>query len=276
MRSDAWTEREIAYLRRHYRTRTHREIAAALGRTVKAIQSYCKRFGFVVDRRIPEDLKRYVAANRHRPATEVARELGEPVWRIYNVRDRLGLTRKLPSFGDDFKRYLRAKHAEGWSDAEIASGWGCERHTIGDWRKRLGLADNKLSAHRIDRVRRKTAEQLRKAGLPSLAALRRAVFRERARREGWPEDLRPRAVQMLNALWEHGPMTRRQLAEVIGMPWLGSRKSLVSNDPEGSYLAHLQARGLVVRLGRIVRGGGKCKNVYLYSLPMTIERRKVS
>jgi hypothetical protein len=80
---------------------------------------------------------------------------------------------------------------------------------------------------------------------------------------------------MLNAMWDNGPMTRRELADAIGMPWKGSRKSLVSNDPEGSYLAHLIARGLVVSLGRIKKGKGRGHSCQVYSLPLWIERGEV-
>jgi len=147
-----------------------------------------------------------------------------------------------------------------------------ERHTVGNWRKRLGLPANTLSVHRRELIREKSAEQLRAAGLTTLAELRAPTFRQRALASGGPADLRPRAVQMLNALWDRGPMTRRELADVLGMPWKGSRKSLVSNDPEGSYLAHLTRRGLVVNLGRVVRGTGSGHSACLYALAFDIER----
>lgn len=84
----------------------------------------------------------------------------------------------------------------------------------------------------------------------------------------------------VRTLWERGPMTRLELAEAIGMAWKGSRKSLAGNGPGGSYLPTLMRRGLVVSLGRIVQTGPKGKrkgrNVHLYSLPLTIQRRVAS
>ncbi len=177
-----------------------------------------------------------------------------------------------------FVAFFRARHAAGWSDSEIAAAFGADRHAVSGLRRRLGLPSNARSG----RVRKKIADamrqQCRREGVKNLAALRVKVFSQRARAAGWPEDLRPRAVQMLNLLWERGPQTRRQIAEAISMPWRGSRKSLVSNDPEGSYLAHLMRRGLVVSLGRVVKGAGRGRSVHLYSLPLSIERteRKVS
>jgi DNA-binding IclR family transcriptional regulator len=94
------------------------------------------------------------------------------------------------------------------------------------------------------------------------------AYKAFAKESGWPDDLRPRAVQILNLLASHGmPLTRKQIAEKIGMPWKGSRKSLHSNDKEGSYLANLQARGLVIKLGKIANTNcGRGSGVSLYTL----------
>lgn len=283
MKGRPWTKREADYVRRHYATKSRAEMARRLGRSEAALKTYCTRFKLVRVHRWPPADKRYVRENAHRPATEVARELGRPLYAVYRMRDALGLTRKRASFGPDFRRFLLAKHALGWSDAEIAAAWGCERHAVGDYRERLGLPTNRASEHLRERVRRKTAEQLAAAGVESLGELRAVVLARRAREAGWPDGLTFREVQMLNALWDRGPMTRRQIADAIGMPWKGSRKSLVGNVPGGSYLAHLQRLGLVVRLGRIVKvdvgkgpRSGQGKSVNVYSLPLTIQRRKVS
>ena len=208
-----------------------------------------------------------------RPVRLIAQELNRTRESTYRKTVQLGLsTGKQSRLGKRFLTFLREKHALGWSDAEIAAAFGCERHTVGDWRKRLGLACNALSDHYRRRVARKTRQQLKEAGVSTLAELRAETWRQKAREMGWPEDLRWRSVQILEALHTRGPMTRREIAEAIGMPWKGSRKSLVSNDPEGSYLAHLQARGLVIRLGRVVRGKGSGYSTNLYSLALHVQK----
>lgn len=207
-------------------------------------------------------------------AAQIAAALDRTTSSIHQRVKIEGLSRyRHADFGPRFEAFLRERHAQGWSDAEIAEAWRCDRHAVGARRRRLGLGCNTLSARRRERVRQKTAEQLRQAGVATLGELRVKVYRDRAIQAGWPADLRFRAVQILNTLWERGPMTRREIADAIGMPWKGSRKSLVSNDPEGSYLAHLMARGLVVCLGRQVRGEGKGRSVNLYSLPLDIQRK---
>lgn len=270
-----WTRREINIVRRNYGKRTFAEIAEMLGRTPGSVKSYVSANGIAQSRRFTNREKAYVRKNcRKKTAAEIAERLGRSESGIHQLANRMGLARKRVSLGDDFEEFLRAKHKAGWSDAEIAAAWGCDRHTVGDFRDRFGLPHNALSERRRDRVRKKTAEQLRKAGLPTLAAVRVKAFRDRARAAGWPEDLRPRAVQILNALWDNGPMSRREIADAIGMPWKGTRESLCSNDPEGSYLAHLAARRLVVVLKRArrVTGKGRGHSVNLYSLPLDIQR----
>lgn len=173
----------------------------------------------------------------------------------------------------------------GWCNRCISREVDLGRKEIRRWRTKLGLpqyAGNGQSGCKncSERTRARTKLQLAKAGVKSLAEVRIKRFREYAAASGWPSDLRPRHVQILDALYVHGPHTRRQLAERLGMPWKGSRKSLVSNDPEGSYLAHLQARGLVIRTTKRVpltdgakakNGKRSGKNVYLYLLPLGVQ-----
>lgn len=217
---------------------------------------------------------------RRRPTSELAAEIRCTEQQLRALADRIGASSKRTGH-PGLIALIRKKHALGWSDAEIAAAYNrrhrnrkVAREWVGEIRRdKLKLPSNANSDHFRRRVAKKTRQQLRRAGLKSMAELRVQAFRNFAERCGWPSDLRPRSVQILNVLYERGPQTRRQIAEAIGMPWKGSRHSLSSNDPEGSYLAHLQKRGLVVRLGRIVRQGGQGKNVNLYSIPAHIKRR---
>jgi DNA-binding transcriptional ArsR family regulator len=205
--------------------------------------------------------------------TVIARRLGRSPKAIYQEADKLGLSKVIRTpTGLAFRAELRRLNGLGYSDTEIAESIGCERHTISKWRQRLNLPSNARGDRYKARVRVKTAEQCRKAGVSTLGAVRALAFRKRAAEAGWPADLRPRAVEMLEALSARGPLTRREIAEAIGMPWKGSRWSLKSNDPEGSYLAHLMAQGLVISLGRLVRQGGKGRNCHLYSLALDAGR----
>lgn len=224
-----YTDRDIAYVRRHYRRQPVAAIAAELRRSVKAIRVLASRLG-------------------------VARRSGG------RAADPAMLAR------------IRRRHSHGWADPEIAAELGISREWVGELRRRLGLPTNANNSRCRARVAAKTREQCRAAGVRNLGQLRALVHRQRAEAAGWPADLRPRAVEILDLLYNHGPKTRRQIADALGMPWKGSRDSLVSNDPEGSYLAHLIARGLVVCLPRALPMPGRGKNVSIYMIPPYVRK----
>lgn len=255
------------------------DTAAALGLDLGQVRAAAKRYGACARRNwSPEELAELKRLYGRMPAAEVARRLGRKVRSVWNAAKHYGLARRCPRLVTDarFLDGVRRLHAEGLTDTEIAGRLGTERHTVCKARNRLGLPAVGWTERRRELVRRRTATQLAAAGVPTLGALRVKVFRDRARAAGWPDDLRPRAVQILNALWDGGPMTRRELADVVGLPWRGSRKSLCSNDPEGSYLAHLMNRGLVICLGRLnkVTGRGRGHSTCVYTLSFAVQRRK--
>jgi len=209
-----------------------------------------------------------------RTPQQIAERLGRTRPAVLKKAVNLGVARRYKPLPADWPDKLREFHALGYTDAEIGRKLDTDRHFVTEQRAAMGLACNALSEWRRRQVGAKTREQCEAAGVKSLAEVRVQAFRAFARRRGWPEDLRPRAVQILDVLYEQGPMTRRKIAEEIGMPWKGSRKSLLSNDPEGSYLAHLIARGFVVVVKRAnrVTGQGRGKSTDVYSIPPTIKR----
>lgn len=206
-------------------------------------------------------------------AAECARILGRTIRFIYLRVELDGLVKQSRVTVDAaFEAELRRLSAEGWPDREIAASLGCDAHTIHDRRRALGLPSNAFSPRVRARIAANTRRQCERLGISSLTQLRTYTWRQYARERGWPDDLRWRAVQILDVLDQHGPMTRREIAAAIGMPWKGSRKSLVSNGRGGTYLASLIRRGLVVSLGRCVQAGGRSQNVHLYSLSLLAQR----
>ena len=210
-------------------------------------------------------------------AADIGKRINRSPSSIHYMAEKLGIATKKRNTRPQVEEAIRRRHPQGWSDQEIADELGFHRKWVQEIRCQMGLPANTFSEHRLKKIARKTREQVARAGFKSLAEVRAKAFRDYAKACGWPDDLRPRAVQILNALWEHGPMTRREITEAVGMPWKGSRKSLVSNDPGGSYLAYLQRRGLVVVLPRArqVLGQGKGRSQHIYMLSPTIQREAV-
>jgi hypothetical protein len=183
------------------------------------------------------------------------------------------MVRRNASFGEDFAAYFSEKYKAGWSDDEIRKGWKCDRHAVRCYRRNMGLPHNRFSAHVRERVAERTRKQAKAAGVRNLAEVRSLAFRKYAKRYGWPEDLRPREVHILNAILKHGPMTRQQMCETIGLRWNGSRRSLRCKYGRGSYVANLLYRGLLVSLGKIVKGRGRGSSRQLYTIPLFTERK---
>jgi hypothetical protein len=232
-----WTDEELAFLRENYAAMSREQLGAKLGRSLSSVSQ---------------------AAAKQR------------------------LTRLLcPKQG--FDDFIREKHARQWSDSEIAAGWSAKfpgrqrinRRTVGDHRARMGLAAHHVATTRYRlRVAAKTREQCEKAGLASLALVRRRAFEQYAIDNGWPAELRrPRQVQIMNCLYELGPQTRRQIAARIGMPWKG-KKTMYGNDVGGSYLAYLMRLGLVVKQKKVARDPDGTR-VDLYSIPVHVVRGPV-
>jgi len=280
----------------HSRGHTDREIGAAIGEDRRRVVNLRRHMGLRPHLDPNRSVytfaqRRFVTINYGKmPTAQIARVMGKSVGSVYRAAERFGLSEKNPHHGRNakFVAFVRDCHAKGWSDAETAAAWGCERHTAERARNRLGLPHNAYSEHRRRRVAEKTQQQLRKAGLPSIGHLRVEAFKKYARDHGWPEDLKPRQVQILELLWVNGPMTRENIGQALGMK-LKKRPdgrywyAMMCNNPQGqastSYTGDLLRRGLIISLGRIVKNkpqgarNMQGHNTCLYSLPLTIERK---
>lgn len=213
----------------------------------------------------------------HTSTAVIAAKLGRSERSVYHQAGVMGLMTPAHRMSDATAKRLIELCEQGYCNRCIGRQIGFCRQEVRRWRKRLDAkplnakAMSRTCKTCIESVRAKTQRQCEAAGVESLGNVRALAFRRYARECGWPEDLRPRAVQILNFLRDNGPSTREAIAAGIGMPWIGSRRSLKSSDPEGSYLANLMGRGLVISLGRLVRGRGKGKSVHVYSLALNVE-----
>jgi hypothetical protein len=259
------------------------EISRRLGRSIPSVVSRAKLLGCRRPGRhyFTRDEARLLRIRyRVDGAAWCARRLKVSIQQVRAAARRLGIARRIPRIDyADLDRFIRRHWPLGWSDREIADAYTArrritERHTVGDRRRAMALASNALSEHRRRKIAETTRQQLQREKLPTLAALRANRFREYARERGWPENLPPRGVQILDALYERGPMTRRQIAAAVGMPWKGGN-TFNWTPPKytrGSYLADLAARGLVVRMRRAAPGGRGGQKVDLYAIPITVKR----
>jgi hypothetical protein len=270
-----WTKQDVRTLKEAFRRGArYGAVARQLGRSYPAVQTKASKLGlstrsYWTDAENATLRRLYVKQT----AASIARRLGRTARAVYQQAEALGLSKlERTKTGRAFQAAVRRLNRQGYGDTEIADTLGCERRTATRWRQRLGLPSHAKGQRYREKVRAITRQQCAAAGVANLAEIRSVVLGVRSALAGWPAGLRPRAVQILDALAARGPMTRPQIAEAVGMPWKGSRASLRSNDPEGSYLANLIARGLVVDLGRLVKEGGQGRNRHLYSLAIDAEK----
>lgn len=279
MTKQRWTDEMHDRLRREYpTTKDVHGLAAELGVTIRGLRQRAKILKVQRDRPrytfTAEEIGFVKANYATMTAIEIAARLGRKAESIWRLAIRLGIAGSQFEWTEERIARLRELHAEGWCDAEIAKDLGACRHNVGTVRKKLGLprhiggkGEKWHPRQRERHVRETLPKQFATLGVRNPGEIRARSYRRYAAENGWPEDIRPRAVQILNLLAATGvPLTRRQICDGIGMKWKGSRKSLVSNDKKGTYLQALADRGLVVRLGRVCQGEGKGKSSYLYTL----------
>ena len=185
---------------------------------------------------------------------------------VYQKARELGLNRTIPPVSREDDKRIRKLCGEGLCNKCIGKIMNRRRCTIRRRRRRLGLPDLAGKSMQptcrscTEAVRQKTQEQCRQAGVASLAEIRSLEYRKFAEENGWPSDLRPREVQILNVLASRGvPMTRLELAEAIGMRTdrigcNGTLALLTGNGPGGNYTATLLRRGMISVMKRASPG----------------------
>lgn len=289
-RVDGWTAAELRVLRARFGRDSHAALGRRLNRTASAVQTKGMRLGLRTSRRhwAAGELAVLRANAGKLTAAAIGRLLDRSADSVENQIHVRGLSKPQRKLSAAELELLASRHAQQWSDSEIAAELNVCREAVTKWRRKFKLPANGNCERRRRKVAERTAAQCCAAGVRSLGDLRAKLWADQARAHargmGWPEDLQLRAVQILNALWDRGPMTRKEIAAAIGMPTAypnaknAQRSILKSNGPGGSYLATLIARGLVIRLPRACRmvGQGKGHSCDVYTLPVTIQRRAVS
>lgn len=258
--SRPWTRDDLRWLRRFRRDRVPlADVADVLGRTVGQVRAAVQRYRIRQPggRTLwtPAEDAVLLAEYRTTPAPVLAARLGRGLSGVYRRAEVLmGKRIKTHRWGAAVFARFRRLHAEGLPDRVIG--------------ETLGMTTDQAKAIRRERLklpcnpdreskRRGVQKQLKTLGLTSPVQLRTRAFRRFAERRGWPPDLRPREVQILEVL-AAGPLTRRQLAEALGLRAIGARNALKSSsgakpgagEYKTTYLSELMGRGLVTYQNR--------------------------
>ncbi len=243
-------------------------LAGRTGRSPSAIKNRAFILGLDAGNRYTDEEKDLVRQlYPTHTAAQIAAQIAERIHgtprsalSIYRLASTLGL-RKLAGHEAEFVEQVRALHADGLNDFEIAARLGRHRDTVHPIRaKRLKLSPNQEG---IDRGHAKAVTaQLKSMGLTSPTQLRTRAYRRYAVENGWPEDFLPREVQILNVLARDGPLTALQITERIGMRvhknsvsgklklLSGCNRKKPNGVAYGTYTASLMARGMICHVDR--------------------------
>lgn len=282
-RTASWTPELDQVLRDKWGVVPTRGLAEELGRSMLAIKQRARKIGLRNRRRFtPDEVQLVKDLYPTHTAAQIAKRLygtGRSAKAIFTLAKRLGL-RKWPSHAPEVIDRVRELHAEGLNDYEIAARMpGFTRDQVHSIRyERLKLPMNEASI--AEARRRAVKTQYTRLGVANGGELRALAYRNFAVNNGWPDDLPPRAVQILNILAEQGPKTSPELAAAIGTKTdarnsvTGYRQHLKcsSHSPlvrgHGTYTGLLQSRGLIVRQNRSLgpgcgTRGGRIPGLYM-------------
>lgn len=225
---------------------THREAAVLLGRPYRCVKMMAYNLGVRSRSRQSwteqqlTDLRDFYG---RLPARELADRLGKPIAAVRRRAFVLGLCKKKPpDFTPTELETIRAMNGAGWPDSHIAKKLQRDRHEVSKWRKRLRLPSMARGQVWKNNVAAGVRRQVEGQGLKNLAELRGKRYRDFALSYNLPQELPPRAVQVVLALVERGPLTRSEIKAAIGVR---PDSDLVDNRRGTSYLSTLRGLGLV-------------------------------
>jgi hypothetical protein len=274
----SWSPADDEVLRASWGKVNTGALAKRLGRSPSALKQRAGRLTLDAERCYTDAEKQVV---RDLYATHTAAQIAERVHgnarcalAIYRLAAKLGL-RKCAHWSPEEMARVGAAVAQGGTDAAVAVRLNLTREQVTHIRNRLKLPRN--DADVLEARRGAVRTQYAALGVKNGGELRALAYRNFARANGWPEDLPPRAVQILNVLAGRGPTTRRQLAEAIGMPtdqvgrngypmYLKASAHSSTMRGHGSYTSLLLALNLITELRRAGGPGSGKQGARLPSL----------
>lgn len=273
----AWSEAQTQRLREAYGNVRTRDLAAELGKSPLAVKQHAVKIGLSSGRfYTPAQIELVRQLWPTLTAAEVAaRVFGtrRGAQAIYKIAEQLGI-RKIEFHTPETIERVRVLHAQKLTDTAIGSELGLTREQVTHIRRtHLKLPANHDTIREI--LRGNVEKQKRSMGIKNGGELRAVGYRRYARSNGWPDDLRPREVQILNVLAQRGPMTALEIAEAIGANTsptfsTGSKRLLLADSGrDGTYTASLIKLGLIhslVRFGTGKTAGNRLPNLYVLTM----------
>jgi hypothetical protein len=266
-----WSTTDDACLRQFYGRMRTLDLAVCLERSENAVGQRALKLGLDSGRYWSEE--ELVCLRQHygrEPVPVTAARLDRPIGQVYQTAVRYGIATH-PQWPAEVLEAIRRGHADGLTDVAIGRRIGLSRNQVHAVRyARFGLPPNEPAI--LEARRRGIRTQRQVLGIRTSGELRALMHRRYAVENGWPAELLPREVQILNVLARAGvPLSRLEIARAIGMRTdredrPGHLALLTGNGPGGTYTASLMRRGLVACLKRAITGRGRGRSIDAYYL----------
>jgi len=179
--------------------------------------------------------------------------------------------------------FIREQHAAGLLDTEMHRAWNDAHPSDPVTRERicyvrrkfLGLDKNhdQLKACKQRAYKR----QMEVLGIKSMPDLWERHMRRQALKHGWPADVRPLEIQILDVMLDGEFRTRAEIAAAIGLRSNNQREWFKTSSGSQSAIANLVNRGLLRRSSRRTRRsrtGGSGRTSYEYWMPLEVRRSR--
>jgi len=245
-------------------------LARSMGRRRSSLSARGRKLGLprqVVHRRFSEsDRQLIVERYPEEGPQQLARELGRSVGTIVGLAGRLGAQVFTRWSAEDDARFAELrKRGKGHKEISIEinrSEFACAKRS-----QALGLSRPHFDPVAV-RKRNLQQHVLGHMGPETRWARERIALGE----HGWPPDLNPKEIAILNSLLTRGAQERKILALSIGEPPTRNPKKFLMTHGGISAMARIMTRGLVTRLRLDVGRGEKKRGrrmIYIYALTAT-------
>ncbi len=199
-----------------------RALAASLGVTYSALKNRVSKLGCGTGPRGGWSGAELAVVREHYrklSAAAIAALLpGRTESNVHALARRIGLCSASHRFTPQEDAELIRLLGLGHNDREAAGLMGMDRSAVTDRRRLLGLPGNGDTARTLAAKAANARRTLAAHGFRYPAELRHRRWREHACSRNWPEELSPRAVQVIECLCDEGPATKEQMRARLNLP----------------------------------------------------------
>lgn len=120
----AYSEHDLDFIREHYRTMTHKDIASRIDRTESSVKSKCSKMGLTKNDMVftKKDVSYLIENYANKTAKEIAKDLNKKTTTIQNKAFQLGLLKPMYNYNTNFFEVVDSEEKAYWLGFLYADG----------------------------------------------------------------------------------------------------------------------------------------------------------